>query len=144
MSEETSTLTPQQPVEAARPEKERPGSLAAEKAKKFEGLMLRQPKARWVELVRDQAGRDNCDDTFRADVMASGLTVELSAALGSARCPVLPAAVIRPPNLNGRSQSVPGLRVRESTVSRWPHAVRQARRLSGHSRWRIQPVDATH
>ena len=105
MSGETSTLTPQQPVEAARPEKERPGSLAAEKAKQFEGLMLRQPKARWVELVRDQAGRDNCDDTFRADVMASGLTVELSAALGSARCPVLPAAVIRPPNLNGRSQS---------------------------------------
>jgi len=82
MSEETSTLTPQQPVEAARPEKERPGSLAAEKAKIFEVLMLGQAKARWAESVQNQARRENCDDTFKADVMASGLTVELSARTG--------------------------------------------------------------
>ena len=85
VSEETSTLTPQQPVEAARLEKEQPGSLAAEKASKFEVLMLGQAKPRRAESVRDQAGRENCDDTFKADEMASGLAVELSAALGSAR-----------------------------------------------------------
>ena len=68
---------------------------------------MEQAKARWAESVRDQAGRENCDDTFKADEMASGLAVELSAALGSARCLVLPTAVTRPPNLNGRSQSAP-------------------------------------
>jgi hypothetical protein len=120
MSEETSTLTPQQPVEAARSEKERPGSLAAEKAKKFEGLMLMQAKARWAELVRDQAGRENCDYTFRADVMASGLTVDLSAALGNAQCPVLPTAVIRPPNLNGRSQFEAVMQTVNATGRSWP------------------------
>jgi hypothetical protein len=130
IGEETSTLTPQQPVEAARSEKERPGSLAAEKAKKFEGLMLMQAKARWAELVREQAGRENCDYTFRADVMASGLTVELSAALGSARCPVLPTAVIRPPNLNGRGQSAPTAQPTRAYGGRWPHSACRVLRLS--------------
>lgn len=38
-------------------------------------------------------------------LQVSGLKVERSATLGSAQCPVFATAVIRPPNLNARSQS---------------------------------------
>ena len=57
-------------VEAARREKERLGPLAAEKAKKYEGLTLEQAKARWAEVMRDHAGWESYDDDFKADVMA--------------------------------------------------------------------------
>ena len=60
----------QEKVEAARLEQERLGSLVAEKAKQYEVLTLEQAKARWAEVMRDQAGWERNDDDFRAEVMA--------------------------------------------------------------------------
>ena len=57
-------------VEAARLEQERLGPLAAEKAKQYEGLTLEQAKARWAEVMRNNAGWERNDDDFRAEVMA--------------------------------------------------------------------------
>ena len=57
-------------IEAALLEKERLGPLVAEKAKKYQGLTLEQAKARWAEVMQDQAGWGSYDDDFKADVMA--------------------------------------------------------------------------
>jgi len=57
-------------VEAARLERERLSPLVAEKAKQYEGLTLEQAKARWAEVMQDQAGWGSYDDDFKADVMA--------------------------------------------------------------------------
>ena len=60
----------QERVEAARLEQERLRPLVAEKAKQYEGMTPEQAKARWAEVMRDQAGWERSDDDFRAEVMA--------------------------------------------------------------------------
>ena len=60
----------QEKIEAARLEQERLGPLVAAKARQYENLTLEQAKARWAEVMRDQAGWESYDDDFRADVMA--------------------------------------------------------------------------
>ena len=70
MSADTPEREWQEKAEAARPEKERLGPLAAEKAKLYENLTLEQALARWGEVMRDLAGWERNDDDFRADVMA--------------------------------------------------------------------------
>jgi len=59
----------QERVEAARRTKERLGPLAAEKARKYEGLTLEQLKARWAEMMSRRVEVVNADD-FEAEVMA--------------------------------------------------------------------------
>ena len=59
----------QERVEAVRRANERLGPLAAERAKKYEHLKLKQVMARWAEVMSRRTEWANADD-FEAEVMA--------------------------------------------------------------------------
>ena len=59
----------QERVEAVRRANERLGPLAAERAKKYEGLTLEQVMARWAEVMSCRRQWDS-DDDFEVEVMA--------------------------------------------------------------------------
>ena len=61
----------QEQIEAARRAQERLGPLAAEKAKKYEGLTLEQVMAHWARVTSRRGGREfESLDDFEAEVMA--------------------------------------------------------------------------
>ena len=59
-------------IEAARRAQERLGPLAAEKAKKFEGLTLEQVMAHWARIMSRQGG---CEFESLDDLEAEGMAI---------------------------------------------------------------------